>query len=80
MRFFPAKPDTTIPPELEISSERFREILPIWSLWVATDRRFLPTDLMKQPKRLLDDLLYLDVIADKIMKQIIEREEKNQNA
>lgn len=38
----------------------------IWTLWRATDRRFLPSQLMNEPEGLLMDMLTLDGIYEKI--------------
>jgi hypothetical protein len=32
----------------------------IWALWMATGRRFLPSQLMEEPEDLLSDMITLD--------------------
>ncbi len=45
---------------------------PVWLVWRATGRRFLPSQLLAEPQWLLDDVLALDaayVIADDEIKR-----------
>jgi hypothetical protein len=41
----------------------------IWALWVATDRKFLPSQLLQEPVGLLDDMLLLDSVYATIQEQ-----------
>lgn len=45
---------------------------PVWELWAATDRRFLPGSggLEEQDEALMEDLLTLDAIEAKIRRQM----------
>lgn len=70
------KPDTSLPEVLDISLKEFTAIYPTWIQWQATGKRFLPTDLRKQPQALLDGILYLDALMEKIVGQMMERMEK----
>jgi len=75
MRSAPSKDgDTFIPPLLEISEDDFLDVYPTWVQWRATGRRFLPTELRKQPSGVLDQLLYIDSIFDKIVEQVLKRD------
>jgi len=66
-------PDYSLPDTMNITLDEFNEIYPTWILWVATNRRFLPTELRKQPQEDMDKLLYLDMLAQKIEGQMLER-------
>jgi len=70
-----AKPDYSLPEldEIEISLEEFREAYPTWLQWRQTDKRFLPTELRKQPQPLFDNILYMDTLMEKIIGQAMER-------
>ena len=41
----------------------------IWVLWRATDRRFLPSQLLNEPAALLQDMLTLDGIYERMQEQ-----------
>lgn len=68
------KADNSIPLDLSISLPRFEEIYPLWARWRALDKQFLPTEIQKQPEHLLDDIIYLDMLLEKMVRQQIERE------
>lgn len=70
------KPDNAIPAELNITYDRMMEVYPMWLLWRATDRRFLPTELRKQPQDLLNDIIYIDLLMEKIVGQQLEKMDK----
>ena len=38
----------------------------IWTLWRATDRRFLPSQIMAEPEALLSDMITLDSVYEAI--------------
>lgn len=38
----------------------------VWVLWRATDRKFLPSQLLQEPIGLLDDMLLLDGVYEVI--------------
>jgi hypothetical protein len=67
-----------IPDILNISLEEFNRIFPDWVKWRATDRRFLPYagGLRDQPTRVMDGLLYLDSIFQKMLNQYFEQMKK----
>ena len=73
----PRKPDTSLPSVLNITLAEFEAVYPTWIQWVATGRKFLPTELRKQPQYLLDTLLYLDAIMEKIVNQMMEQMREN---
>lgn len=56
-----------------MSEEEFERVYPVWVLWRATDRRFLPTDLLKQPQALMDAILELDGHFERMVNQVEER-------
>jgi len=56
-----------------ITLERFREIKNTWLQWRALERRFLPTELRKQPDTLLADILYVDSVFDAMVGQRMEQ-------
>jgi hypothetical protein len=47
-----------IPPSLSLSNPELA--YDVWVLWMATGRRFLPSQLMQEPSVMLDDILQLD--------------------
>lgn len=66
--------DNSLPLVMDIGIEEFRDIYPTWLQWRATERRFLPTELRGQPQSLLDGLLYIDAIFEKLVAQMVEQE------
>jgi len=52
----------------------------IWTLWRATDRKFLPSQLMNEPERPLRVMLELDGAYSLIERQIIkQKSEQDKN-
>ena len=76
----PAHPDYFVPEFHPISLERFYEIKATWLQWRATDRKFLPTELRRQPDTLMNDLLYIDSVFDAMTGQRLEQYRKQQEA
>lgn len=68
-----AKPDNFIPESLEMSLEDFNEIYPQWIMYRATG--FLPVagGLRDQPQRVMDGLLYIDSVFEKMCNQVQEQ-------
>lgn len=56
-----------------MTEEVFERVYPVWLQWVATDRKFLPTDLRRQPQVIMDGILQLDSIFEKMVAQQRER-------
>ena len=76
MRSFPSsKSDSFVPPVLDITEEDFHEVYPDWVRWRATARRFLPTELRKQPETLMDKLLYIDSVYEAMLNQFMQDKE-----
>jgi hypothetical protein len=69
----PSRPEYFLPDELELDYETFLDVYETWVLWRATERRFLPTELRKQPDRLMEHLLYLDHIFENMAGQVMEQ-------
>lgn len=63
-----------------MTDEEFESVYPVWLLWRATDRRFLPTELLKQPQKLMDGILSLDDIFERIVNQIEEQRNKKKKS
>jgi hypothetical protein len=63
------EPDTYIPEILDITLEEFEIVYPVWILWRATDMKFLPSQLIREPQELTDNILYLDNIFEKMVNQ-----------
>jgi len=59
-----------------MSIKEFEDVYPTWLQWRATEKKFLPTELRRQPQRLLDGVLYIDSLFEKITAQITEQETK----
>jgi len=70
--------DNSLPEIMSISLDEFEDAYPTWLQWRATDRRFLPTDLRRQPEPLMSNILYIDSIFEKMVAQVLDRyREKN---
>lgn len=67
------KPDTFIPPVLEISLEEFYEIYPEWLKYRITGVLPVSGGIRDQPERVMDGLLYIDSIFEKICNQVQEQ-------
>ena len=50
----------------------------LWTNWVATDRKFLPSVLAKEPERPLAVILELDGIYEKIVEQIRKQKQETE--
>jgi hypothetical protein len=59
---------------------RFEDAYPTWVQWRATEKKFLPTELRKQPGTLMDDILYIDSIFDNMVGQRMEQYKKQQES
>jgi len=46
-----------LPPVIALNHENAYDI---WVLWRATDRRFLPSQLLEEPEAMLADMITLD--------------------
>jgi len=49
------------------------DVYPTWILWRATERKFLPTDLRKQPEGLMEKIVYLDGLFENMVGQVMEQ-------
>jgi hypothetical protein len=81
MRSLPNNPNHPIyfvPEFHQISLERFHEVKDVWLQWRALERKFLPTELRKQPDTLLNDILYIDSVFDAMVGQRLEQYRKQQ--
>lgn len=54
--------DDVLPPIINLRNPAIA--YDVWVLWRATERRFLPSQLLAEPIGLLDDMLYLDGIYE----------------
>lgn len=81
MKSAPSKnPDYSLPEIIDLTYDEFIEAYPTWLQWRQTDRKFLPTELRKQPQPLFDNILYIDSLMEKIIGQFYERMKKeNEN-
>lgn len=59
--------------------EEFDDAYHTWVLWRATERRFLPTDLRRQPEPLMSNIIYLDSIFEKMVDQVMEQYKESNN-
>lgn len=60
-----------MPERVELHRE-LETVWPVWELWAATDRRFLPGagGLADQDEALMEDLLTIDALESKIRRQM----------
>jgi hypothetical protein len=47
----------------------------VWVLWMATGRRFLPSQLLAEPTALLDDVLQLDGLYNSLKDLMNDRKD-----
>jgi hypothetical protein len=54
-----------------MTMDTFKKIYPLWTWWRATEKRFLPVlaGLRDQPQEIMDGLLYLDDIFERLLRQ-----------
>lgn len=69
-------PNKDLPDTIDISRTDLELFYPIWLLWRATEKHFLPSQLMKEPAQPLAVLLELDSYFDRIADQTREQEEE----
>ena len=67
-----------LPDTLELTEEELRTFWEIWTLWRATDRRFLPSQLLAEPRRPLLAMVELDG-AYAIIERQLAKQEKERN-
>jgi hypothetical protein len=62
-----------LPDTVELTEDDIKKYYPIWVLWFATDRRFLPSQLMAEPHEPLAAMLEIDTVFEKVMEQFREQ-------
>lgn len=65
-----------LPETLELTAEELENFWEIWTLWRATDRRFLPSQLLAEPQRPLLVMIELDGVYALIERQIAKQEKE----
>lgn len=65
--------ENTVPTILDITWDEFVEAYETWVVWVATGRKYLPTELRKQPQPLFGNMLYIDMLFERIVAQQRDR-------
>lgn len=73
------KPNYSVPALLDISAEEFGDAYDMWLKWRATEKRFLPTELRRQPQPLFDNMIYIDMLFERMLGQQIERMKEKAN-
>lgn len=73
-------PDTTLPEILDISLEEFVDYYPDWVMWRALDKRYTPTQIRQQPRRLLQVFIYFEMMLEKMSEEIREQDRLQQEA
>ena len=66
-------PDYSLPEFLDISLDEFADAYPDWLRWLALDRRYPPTVIRQQPRKLLDTFIYLDMLVEKMSGDFYEK-------
>lgn len=67
-----------LPDTLELTSEELDAFWEVWTLWRATDRRFLPSQLLAEPRRPLLVMIELDGAYALIERQLAKQEAAKQ--
>jgi len=65
--------ETPLPAEIVLNDESSYDV---WAVWVATGRRFLPSQILSEPEALLTDIVTLDSLYHAIK----ERADGNKNS
>lgn len=71
--------DSDLPDTISITEEELEEYWDLWTNWVATERKFLPSVLVEEPERPLSVILELDGIYEKIVEQIRSQKQDTEN-
>jgi len=58
--------DNELPPVIELNHPLAYDV---WVLWRATDRKFLPSQIMEENEALLNDMITLDSVYEAIRKK-----------
>ena len=68
-----------LPEYANITEDDLEQYWELWTRWRATDRRFLPSQLMAEPDRPFAIILELDSIYAIIEKQFFDKKAKQEN-
>jgi hypothetical protein len=71
--------DDSLPETLNLTKSDLETYWNIWTLWRATDRKFLPSQLMVEPERPLRVMLELDSAYTMIERQEAKRKSKQKD-
>lgn len=72
--------DQDLPETVGLSQREIDQYYPLWILWQATGKRFLPSQLLAEAAQPLAVLLELDGYYDRISRQIADEKRKEQDA
>jgi hypothetical protein len=61
-------------PEITPNAKRLLDLFPLWVFWQATGRRFLPSQLVREPLEMLTNFLQLDGMLA-AMRESLKRED-----
>lgn len=67
-----------LPQFVNATDEEIKSHWDLWTYWRATEGRFLPSQLMREPVRPLQIILELDYIYRVIEKQVMDEKSKEQ--
>lgn len=73
-------PDYSLPEILDITIDEFIDVYPDWQLWQATEKKFLLTELRKQPRDKMEKIIYLDSLLEKLSGEFYDRKRKEAEA
>ena len=68
-----------LPEYADVTQDDLEQYWELWTRWRATDRKFLPSQLMAEPDRPLAVILELDSIYALIEKQVLDKKSKENN-
>lgn len=68
-----------LPDTVDLTTSDLELYWKLWTLWRATDRRFLPSQLLNEPERPLHVMIELDGVYSLIERQVIKQSEDLKN-
>jgi len=70
----PERRDSNLPETIELNQDTIDKYWSLWLWWVATERKFLPSQLLCEPFEPFAVMLEIDNLYEKIVEQLRPKE------
>lgn len=62
--------EDSLPDTIDLTEEEAKKYVDLWLWWRATDKRFLPSQLVDEPNRPMANILQIDNYFERIVRQL----------